>query len=361
MSSMFSTKRLKSLLVGIGMQAANYILILVVSLAVGALVILLSGKNPIEAYRALLHGALGSPLKIADTLDRASIMILSGLAAAVAFRTSVWNLGLEGQLYAGAFAAAWVGFTIHGLSAPIHMTLCLLAGALMGGLWSLPAILLKLRWNVTELVSTLMLNYIAILFTAYLVAFPFRDPTALMPGTETLDATARLPRMIPGSVLNIGFPIALAFAFLVFWFLYRTKVGYELRMVGYNPRFARYTGMPVRRSAFLAMILSGMLVGLGGAVVITGFFGRFISSFSAGYGWDGMLISLLAQNHPLGVIPAAIFYATLANGALAMQSATGVPQAVVVMVKGTIMFFVTVQVFITFFNRRLRKWMPSTP
>jgi ABC-type uncharacterized transport system permease subunit len=118
--------------------------------------------------------------------------------------------------------------------------------------------------------------------------------------------------------------------------------------------------MPVRRSALLAMILSGTLVGLGGAVVITGFFGRFITSFSPGYGWDGMLISLLAQNHPLGVIPAALFYATLANGALAMQSATGVPQAVVVTVKGTIMFFVTIQVFMALFSRRLRKWKPST-
>ena len=359
---MSSKVHLKGLLIGVVMQAANYALILIMALVVGAAVILVSGKNPVDAYIALFRGALGSPIKIADTLDRSSVLILTGLAAAVAFRTSVWNLGLEGQLYAGAFASAWVGFSIHGLPSPIHITLCLLAGTLVGGLWGLPAILLKLRWDVNEVVSTLMLNYIAILFTAYLVAFPFRSPTAFMPGTATLDATARLPRlMIPGSVLNIGFLIALALAFLIFWFLYRTKLGYELRMVGFNPQFAGYAGMPVRRSSFLAMIFSGALAGLGGAVVITGFFGRFISSFSVGYGWDGMVISLLAQNHPLGVIPAAIFYAALANGALAMQSATGVPQALVVTVKGTIMFFVTVQFFIAFLNRRLRQWMPSTP
>ncbi len=352
--------RLKSLLIGVGIQAANYAAILILSLVIGALVILLSEKNPIEAYKALFMGALGSPIKFADTLDRAGILILTGLAAAVAFRTSVWNLGLEGQLYAGAFAASWVGFSIHWLPAPIHITLCLAAGALVGGLWGLPAILLKLRWNVSELVSTLMLNYIAILFTAYLVAFPFKSPTAFMPGTEPLDATARLPRLIPGSMLNIGFLIALAFAFLVFWFMYRTKVGYELRMVGFNPQFANYTGMPVRRSAFLAMLLSGALAGLGGAVVITGFFGRFITSFSVGYGWDGMVISLLARNHPIGVLPAALFYAVLANGALAMQSATGVPQSLIVTVKGATLFFVTVQAFIIFLNRRLRKWIPVT-
>ena len=201
---MSSKVHLKGLLIGVVMQAANYALILIMALVVGAAVILVSGKNPVDAYIALFRGALGSPIKIADTLDRSSVLILTGLAAAVAFRTSVWNLGLEGQLYAGAFASAWVGFSIHGLPSPIHITLCLLAGTLVGGLWGLPAILLKLRWDVNEVVSTLMLNYIAILFTAYLVAFPFRSPTAFMPGTETLDATARLPRlMIPLSLIHI--------------------------------------------------------------------------------------------------------------------------------------------------------------
>lgn len=350
----------RGVLVEIAIQAANYALILLVSLAAGGLVILLAGKNPIEAYAALFDGALGGTLKIADTLDRASVLILTGLAAAVAFRTSVWNLGLEGQLYMGAFAAAWVGFSIHGLPPALHITLVLLAGVIMGGLWALPAIVLKLRWGVNEVVTTLMLNYIAILFTAYLVAFPFKDPKALFPGTHVLDQTARLPRLIPGSVLNIGFILALVLAFVVNWFMFRSKQGYELRMVGLNARFAEYAGMPVKRSAFLAMLLSGALVGLGGAVVIAGFFGRFITSFSVGYGWDGMLISLLAQNHPLGVIPAALFYAGLSNGSLAMQSATGVDQAVVTVVKGTLLAFVTVKVFVQFLNRRLRKWAPST-
>jgi ABC-type uncharacterized transport system permease subunit len=354
------TSRVKGIVTEIAIQAANYALILLVSLAAGGLVILLAGKNPIEAYAALFDGALGGTLKIADTLDRASVLILTGLAAAVAFRTSVWNLGLEGQLYMGAFAAAWVGFSIHGLPPALHITLVLLAGAVVGGLWAMPAILFKLRWGVNEVVSTLMLNYIAILFTAYLVAFPFKDPKALFPGTYLLDETARLPRLIPGSVLNIGFILALVLAFVVNWFMFRSKQGYELRMVGLNARFAGYAGMPVKRSAFLAMMLSGALVGLGGAVVIAGFFGRFITSFSVGYGWDGMLIALLAQNHPLGVIPAALFYGGLSNGALAMQSATGVDQAVVTVVKGTLLAFVTVKVIVQFLNRRLRKWAPST-
>ena len=352
--------RLRSILVEVFTQFANYAIILVISLLVGALVIYLTGKNPVAAYQALWKGAFGNWYKFTDTLDRSTVLIFSGLAAAVAFRTSIFNLGLEGQLYIGAFAAALVGFTLKGLPSNVHIPLCFLAGALAGGLWSLPPILFKLKWKVPVMVPALMLNYIGILLTSYLIAFPFKDPTAPMPGSPVLEATARLPKLMRGHTLNIGFPMALAAAFLVYWFMFRTKQGYELRMVGYNPGFAFATGLPVNRSAFLAMMISGMLVGLGGSIVIMGFFGRFMGGFSVGYGWDGMMISLLAQNHPLGVLPASLFYAALANGALTMQSITGVPQTVVVMVKGTIMFFVTVKVFYSMIRRRFSKWASTS-
>lgn len=355
-----SDERWRHMLVQILTQVGNYTVILLLSLLVGVLVIYFSGKDPIASYKAIWEGAFGNPIKFADTLDRSTVLMLSGLAAALAFRTNVINLGLEGQLYAGAFAAALVGFSVQGLPKAIHIPLCLLAGVVAGGLWGLPVILLKLRWGIMEMVTTLMLNYIAIRFSEYLIAFPFKDPTAPMPGTPVLEATARLPKLMKGSVLNIGFIIALVMAFAVYWFLFRSKVGYELRMVGHNKDFSAAVGIPVNRSAMLAMLLSGGLVGLGGAVVIMGFFGRFLGSFSSGYGWDGMMIALLAQNHPLGVIPASLFYAALANGALAMQSATGVPQTVVVMVKGATMLFVTVRVFSTFFKRRFGKWLAST-
>ncbi len=337
-------------------QVANYTIILVLSLLVGALVIYLTGKDPITSYQALWKGAFGNWYKVTDTLDRATILIFSGLAAAVAFRTSIFNLGLEGQLYIGAFAAALVGFSVKGLPRGIHIPLCFLAGAVAGGLWSLPPILFKLKWKVPVMVPTLMLNYLGILFTSYLIAFPFKDPTAPMAGSPVLEASARLPKILQGHTINIGFPLALLAVFLVYWFLFRTKVGYELRMVGFNSSFAASTGLPVNRSSLLAMTLSGALVGLGGSIVVMGFFGRFLGGFSSGYGWDGMMISLLAQNHPLGVLPASIFYAALANGALTMQSATGVPQTVVVMVKGTIMFFVTVQIFSSAIRGRFQKW-----
>lgn len=350
-------KNIKGLLINILSQLLNYVIILSISILIGAVVILLSGKDPIAAYQALWNGAFGNKLKIADTLDRTTIMILAGIAGTIAFRTNVINLGLEGQLYIGAFCAALPGFLITGLPAYIHIPLCLLAGLIGGALWALPVIYLKLRWNISELVSTLMMNYIGIRFTEYLIAFPFRDPEARMAGTPLLQASARLPKLVQGSTLTIGFIIAVVIAIGAYWFLFRSKTGYEMRMVGLNIDFASASGIPFRRSYTLAMMLSGAIVGLGGGIMIMGFFGRFLGSFSSGYGWDGMMIALLAQNHPLGVLPASLFYGALANGALAMQSATGVPQTVVVMVKGAVVFFVTVTVFYQQIKRSLKKWM----
>lgn len=350
------TARLRELLAGLGIQLANYVMIFALALAIGALVILLSGKSPPAAYKALITGAFGNFVAVANTLDRSTVLILAGLAAVLAFSTSVVNLGIEGQLYMGAFAAAWVGFGIHGLPSFLHILLALVASAIAGGLWSFPPILLRIRWNVDEIVTSLMFNYIATLFTAYLVAFPFKSASTILPGTDAVAATARLPRFVRGSVLNAGFLIALALVVVVHWFLFRTKQGYELRLVGLNRRFAAYAGLPVRRSALLGMLLSGALAGVGGGAIILGFFGRFITAFSAGYGWDGIVISLLAKNNPIGVIPAALFYAALANGSLAMQSATQVPTMLVGTVKGVIMFVVTVQAFLIYLNKRLGRW-----
>jgi simple sugar transport system permease protein len=217
-------------------------------------------------------------------------------------------------------------------------------------------IVLRTRWDVDEIVTSLMFNYIATFFTAYLVAFPFKSDTTILPGTDPINASAKLPRFIRGSPLNAGFPMALVLVFVVYWFLFRTKQGYELRMVGMNPRFAAYSGLPVKRSALLGMLLSGAMAGVGGASLILGFFGRFITQFSLGYGWDGIVISLLAKNHPIAVIPAALFYAGLANGSLEMQSATQVPTMLVSTIKGVIMFLVTARVFLRHLTRRSQRW-----
>lgn len=350
----------KEKLVNLSTQLLNYLLILIISLAIGAAVMYSSGKNPWTAYAALWEGAFGNGYRFADTLDRSTIMILAGLAGSIAFRTNITNLGLEGQLYIGAFAAAWVGFTFTNLPSIIHIPLCILAGILGGAIWTLPVLYLKLRWKIPELVPTLMLNYIAIGITDYLIAFPFKDPTASMAGSPLLAESARLPKLIKGSTINIGFIIAIALIFFLYWFIFKTKIGYELRMVGLNQEFAAAAGLPVKRSMILALTMSGGIIGLGGALMIMGFFGRFLGGFSSGYGWDGFMIAIIAQNQPFAVFPTALFYGGLANGALTMQSLTGVPQAVVQMVKGTLVLFVTVTVFIKKIRKGLSKWMALT-
>jgi len=350
------TERLKELLLSLGVQLANYVLIFVLAMAIGALVILFSGKDPLAAFKALFSGAFGSFVAIANTLDRSTILIMAGLSAVLAFSTNVNNLGIEGQLIVGAFAGAWAGFGVQGLPAFLHISLALAAGAIAGGLWSLPPILLKIRWNVDEVVTTLMFNYIAVFFTAYLVAFPFKSAGTILPGTDRIADTAKLPRLVRGSVLNVGFLIAMVLILVVYWFLFRTKQGYELRLVGMNRLFSIYAGLPVRRSALLGMVLSGAMAGVGGASIILGFFGRFITEFSKGYGWDGIVISLLAKNNPLGVFPAALFYAALANGSLEMQSATQVPSVLVTTLKGVIMFIVTMQALLTYIKKGVRRW-----
>lgn len=343
-------------LVNITTQLLNYLIILIIALLIGAVVMYLSGRDPISAYLALWEGAFGNGYRFADTLDRSTIMILAGIAGSIAFRTNIINLGLEGQLYIGAFAAAWVGFTFTNLPSIVHIPLCIIAGILGGALWTLPVLYLKMRWKIPELVPTLMLNYIAIRITDYLIAFPFRDPTAPMAGSPLIAASAKLPKLIKGSTINIGFIIAIALIFLAYWFLFKTKIGYELRMVGLNQDFAAAAGLPVKRSIILAMTLSGGVIGLGGALMIMGFFGRFLGGFSSGYGWDGFMIATIAQNHPFAVFPTALFFGALANGALTMQSVTGVPQAVVAMVKGTLVLFVTVKVFVEKIRKGLKKW-----
>ena len=244
-----------------GSQFLNYFFIFMISVLIGAIVIWFSGKDPIAAYRALFVGAFGSFFKIADTLDRTTIMILAGIAGSIAFRTNIINLGLEGQLYIGAFAAAWMGFSIQGLPSYIHIPLCLLAGIFGGAVWTIPVLYLKMRWNVPVLVPTLMMNYIGIRLTEYLIAFPFKDPGAPMAGSPRLEASARLPKLIPGSTINIGFIIAIVISLIAFWFLFKSKIGYEMRMVGLNKDFAAAVGIPVNRSTILAMTLSGGIIG----------------------------------------------------------------------------------------------------
>jgi len=324
-------------------ETARVAVMLVVSLLITAAVMALSGKNPWEAYRVLFASALGSPVAVADTLLVATPLIFSGLATAISFRAGVFNIGVEGSLYLGAFAAAWVAFTFTGLPGGLLVSLAFLLAGLIGGLWLLLPGYLKAYLSVDEIVTTIMLNYVAIFFTSYLVNYPFAVPGLANAMSPRIAEQAMLPRLLPPSQFNVGFFVAVA-AVVATWFLFsRTTLGFELRTLGLNPVFAVWSGMPSARVILKTMFISGFLGGLAGAGQVLGVNYRFVANFSPGYGFDGIAVALLANNNPVGSFLAALLFGVLRNGGATMELMLDIPLEIVRILEGTIILFVTAQ------------------
>ncbi len=336
-------------------EALPPILSLLAALLVAALIILALGENPVTVYRALLFEPLSSLRTFGRVLEVLVPLLLSGLAVAVAFRAGVFNLGVEGQLYLGAFAAAWVGFT---LAAPgfLQIPAAMAFGAIVGALYALIPALLRAYFNADEIVTTIMLNYVAFSLTNYLITGPFRPPDAGSAQSEAIALTAHLGRWLPPSRAHIGVFIALALAVLLYLLLYRTTIGYELRMAGANPRFAEYGGVSVRRTIIMAMIFSGLLAGLVGAVEVLGIQYRFRAGFSPGYGFDGITVALLARVEPLAIPLAALLFAALRAGASIVQLNTELGREVVDVLQAIIILFVTAEGLWYFLRRRRALW-----
>jgi ABC-type uncharacterized transport system permease subunit len=335
------------------------ILTLILALLAGALIIWLSGKDPVNAYQVLFNSAFGNRRAVANSLLAATPLIFTGLATMIAFRAGVFNVGVEGSLYVGAFAAAWVGFTFTGLAAFVLIPLALGFGAFMGGLWGAFPGYLKARWKVDEVVTTIMLNYVAILFTDYLVNGPFLVPGMSNAMSEEVAVSAQLPRIIERSQLNIGFYIAIATFFVVWILVRRWTLGYEIDVLGTNPIFARWIGMPVGRIIVLVMFISGLIGGLAGGVQALGVHYRFISGFSRGLGFDGIVVALLGRNSPVGVLLAALFFGALRSGGSTMEMFTRIPRDVIDILQALIIFFVAVDISLSWF--RLRRQRQEDP
>jgi simple sugar transport system permease protein len=327
------------------------VLSVLAALSLGALLILLLGSNPAEVYRALLLDPFSSRTKFGGLLATLVPLLLSGLAVALAFRAGVFNLGVEGQLYLGAFAAAWVGFTL-GLPGALLIPLALLGSALVGALYALLPGLLRAYAGANEIVTTIMLNYVAISFTGYLIRGPFKPENPGAPQSDPIAAAARLGRFLPPSRAHIGLFLALALAVALYFFLYRTTIGYELRMAGSNTRFAEYGGVNVARTVVTAMFLSGALGGLVGGVETLGVQYKFLSGFSPGYGFDGITVALLARVEPLAVPVAALLFAVLRAGSSAVQVQTDISREVVDILQAIIILFVTAEGLWAFARRR---------
>ncbi|NLA58062.1 MAG: ABC transporter permease [Firmicutes bacterium] len=322
------------------------------ALLVGAVVILWAGRDPLLAYHALWTASFGSWRGFGEALVSITPLIFTGLSVAFCSRTGLFNIGAEGQFIIGQMGAAVAGYVITGMPAVIHVPLALAAGALAGALWAGVPGLLKAKLGAHEVINTIMMNYIALYFTHYLVIGPLKGHSYL-PVTKQVLESARLWRFLPPTRANIGFFIALAMAGVVYFILWRTTLGYECRAVGLNQEAARYAGINVERNLVISMMIGGALAGMGGAVQVLGVQHRFYDLFGfTGYGFDGIAVAMLGNNHPLGVIAGASLFGILARGSQNMQIVAQVPQEVVGIVQAAVIIFIAADYII----RRLVSW-----
>lgn len=333
-------------------EILKIILTLLVALLMGVLVMVLSGKDPFQAYGALFSSALGDPSAIANSLLAATPLIFTGLAAAIAFRAGVFNVGVEGSLYLGAFATAWVGFTFTNLPGWLLIPLCMLVAAGVGGIWSYIPGVMKARLAVDETVTTILLNYVAILYTSYLVNYPFKVPGMANAMSAEVAPTAQLKRFMPGSQFNTGFLIALVAVIVIYFLMKRMNLGFELRSVGDNPIFSKWMGMPTEKIIEKIMFISGLLGGVAGAVQVLGVHYRFAANFSPGFGFTGITIALLARNDPIGVLFASLLFGILRSGSSTMELFTDVPRDLIRVLEATVIFFAAMEISWNWLRRK---------
>jgi simple sugar transport system permease protein len=316
------------------------VLAVLAALVIGSAFILWTGKSPVVGYQALWQGSFGSIQDFAELLVSTTPLIFTGLSVAFAFRAGLFNIGVEGQFIMGQIAAAWAGYFFTGLPTVIHLPLALLVGALVGGLWAVVPGYLKARLGVHEVINTIMMNYVALYFSHWLVMGPLRGHPYL-PQTKDILPTAELYRFLEPTRANIGILVALLAAWLVYFIMWRTTTGYEIRAVGFNPKAAEYGGISVAKNTVLAMVVSGGLAGMGGAVQVLGIQHKFYDIFSfTGYGLDGIAVALIGNNHPLGIIGGATLFGIFARGAQRMQSMADIPKEIIGIVTATVIILV---------------------
>jgi simple sugar transport system permease protein len=314
---------------------------------IGSIILWLSDANPWEAYTALYQGAFGDAAAVGRTLEKATPLILGGLAVAFAFKAGLFNIGGQGQLLLGAIIAGAIGFSITGLPFIIHMPLALFLGGLMGGLFAAIAGALRSYTGAHEVITTIMLNFVAINITDYLADGPWKD-TGIVARTPAIQASAAIPEW--GS-LPAGFFIAAMMAFATWYLLFHTTLGYEIRTVGLNSDAAHYAGIKVARTIVLTMAISGFLAGMGGAIETLGVVGRFQPGFNTGLGFDGITIALLARTNPLGCIPAALLVGAMQAGSSRMQFDANVQSQIIDVIQALILFFVSADMIVRWLIR----------
>ena len=302
---------------------------------IGCIVMAVLGANPFVALQALWTGAFGSMRNVGTTLARSTPLIFTGLCACFAYRCGVFNLGGEGQFIIGAVVCCFIA-TRSGLEGPLAIVLCLIAGALAGGLWAAIPGVLKIYRGQNEMIISIMLNYVATLFMGVVYTNWLRDGT--VPQTDPVPDATKLSRLF-GLRVTTAFLLALAAGFLIYYFLFYTSKGFQLRAVGLNMTAAQFNGFAVKRYILMSFIVSGAIAGLGGSADLMGTQYRLINGYASGYGFDGVAMALIGQLHPLATILVAIFFAVLRVGSTTMQAATGVPTSVSDIIQALVIVF----------------------
>ena len=331
------------------------LLAVLTALALGAVVIVGTGGDVLLAYQGLWEGSLGRPQSISETLVWATPYIFGGLAVALAFKAGLFNIGVEGQISVGSLASVFIGYAARGIPFPLHVILAVLAGTLAGAAWGAIPGLLKARTGAQEVIVTIMLNYVAIQMTSFLVSGPMKDPNPLIANAQTpkILQSARLPPLLPDPAYRVhwGVVVALVAAVAIWWLLQRSTLGFEIRTVGANPQAARYGGIGVGRTIVLAMALSGALAGLGASLEVVGLNYYHTAGFSVGYGFDSIAVALLGRGDPVGVIPSALLFGALRAGSSRMQFLSQFRIDIINIIQALVLIFVAAPALIRWLYR----------
>ena len=325
--------RKKAMLRDLGIMLLN----ILIAMVIGSIFILLQHENPLRVYYYLIVYPFTTVGGLAKVLAKATPLIFTGLAALVCFRCQLFNVGVEGQIYLGALAGSLVILFVPVPSAVLLLLLACLTAMLVGGLWAMLAGWLKVRFRVHEVISTIMLNYVATLFMGVLYTSWIRDEN--IPQTPAISKLVQLPRVISNMRFTWGFVLALVVGLVLYYVLFWTSGGFKLRAVGYNMTASRFNGIPVKRYILTSFIISGAIAGLGGGAELLGTQFRLINGFGAGYGFDGVAMALIGQLHPIATVIVALFFAALRVGSTTMQAATGVPTSVSDIIQALVIVF----------------------
>ena len=337
MIKLFGYRLVKRPVSSLYMEIVAVLIALLFAFAVSALVILSAGANIGDAFESMIRGSLGSRSACAETIVQATPLILTGLAVTLAFRGQLWNIGAEGQFFAGTMAAFLVASSLPDLPRVLMVLLIFFAALIAGGVWGAIPAILKVVYGASEVIVTVMLNFVIQFVLSYLLSGPWQDPSSAYLQTARIPDAAMISRIITGTRIHIGIVVALIAGVITWFILFKTTLGYEIRAYGINPTASNYKGIPPLRTIVLTMAISGAIAALAGASEVIGLHGRLRLDISTGFGFTGIIVALLGRLHPFWVVVSALFMGALWNGSLAMQIESNVPIALAYVIRGVVL------------------------